>query len=383
MAFIPRFLTPGRDHFFLLGPRGTGKTLWCGHQYPDALRVDLLDPATLRQLSARPERLVEIVEANAKKKHVFIDEIQKLPELLEVVHLLIERKSGQQFILTGSSARKLRRHGVNLLGGRAARKHLHPYMAAELGSRFKLDTALRHGMLPVVWAADDPDAILSAYNGLYLREEVQMEGFVRSIGSFARFLEAMSFTHASVLNLAAVSRDCQVSRKTAEGYLEILEDLLLGFRIDVFKKRAKRAVAAHPKFYFFDAGVFRSNRPAGPLDSPAELDGAALEGLIGQHLRAWCDYSAGRHEQYYWQTRSRVEVDFVVYGESGLYAVEVKNTRQVGPDDLRALKAFGEDYPQSRRFLLYRGKDRLKHDGVLCLPCEEFLLDLRPDHFPE
>ena len=382
MAFTPRIFTPGRDHYFLLGPRGTGKTLWCAHQYPDALRVDLLNPATLRQFAAQPERLVELVEANAGKKQIVIDEIQKLPALLEVVHLLIERKTRQQFILTGSSARKLRRHGVNLLGGRAAEKHLHPYMASELGSRFKLETALRQGMLPVVWAADDAEAILHAYNGLYLREEVQMEGLVRNVGAFARFLEAMSFAQGSVLNLAAVARDSQVSRKTVEGYVDILEDLLLGFRLDVFAKRAKRELATHPKFYYFDAGVFRANRPAGPLDTPSELDGAALEGLVAQHLRAWCDYSRGRHQLHYWQTRAQVEVDFVIYGESGLYAVEVKNRRQIRPEDLHGLKAFGEDYPQSRRYLLYRGKERLKRDDILCMPCEEFLLDLRADSFP-
>src|SRR6266481_8158832 len=382
MAFIARFLTLGRDHSFLLGPRGTGKTLWCAHQFPNALRVDLLDPATLRQLMAQSERLRELVDANIQKKHIVIDEIQKLPELLEVVHQLIERKSGQQFILTGSSARKLRRQGVNLLGGRAAQKRMHPYMAAELGPQFKLEKALKQGMLPVVWAAEDSTAILQAYNGLYLREEVQFEGLVRNIGSFARFMEAMSFAHASVLNLAAVSRDCQVSRKTVEGYLEILEDLLLGFRIEVFTRRAKRVVASHPKFFFFDAGVFRESRPIGPLDSASELDGAALEGLVGQHLRAWCDYSDGRHRLHYWQTRSRAEVDFIVYGESGIHAVEVKNSRKVESEALRALKTFGEDYPQSRRYFLYRGKDRLRRDGVLCMPCEEFLLDLKPNHFP-
>jgi predicted AAA+ superfamily ATPase len=381
MAFIPRIFTPGRDHFFLLGPRGTGKTLWSTHHYPQALRIDLLDPETLRLLSARPERLTELVEGNRDKPHIIIDEVQKLPALLEVVHLLIERKTGQQFVLTGSSARKLRRQGVNLLGGRAAQKHLHPYLAAELGRRFSLTTALRQGMLPLVWAADNPADILKAYNGLYLREEVQMEGLVRNVGSFARFLEAMSFSHASVLNLSNVSRDCQVSRKTVEGYLEILEDLLLGFRLPVFTKRAKRELAMHPKFYYFDAGVFRANRPSGPLDAPQEIDGLALEGLVAQHLRAWCDYSAGNHQLHYWQTRSQVEVDFVVYGDSGLYAVEVKNSTQVRSDDLRALKNFAEDYPQSQRFLVYRGKERFKRDDVLCLPAEEFLLGLRPGEF--
>ncbi|MGB6450277.1 MAG: DUF4143 domain-containing protein [Steroidobacteraceae bacterium] len=383
MTFIPRVLTPGRDHFFLLGPRGTGKTSWCAQQYPDALRVDLLNPAVARRYSVEPEYLINLVEANTRARHIIIDEIQKLPSLLDVVHLLIERKTGQQFILTGSSARKLRRQGVDLLGGRASQKLMYPYLAAELGKRFKLDTALRQGMLPVVWAAADPGAVLEAYNALYLHEEVQMEGLVRNIGAFARFLQAMSFSHAAVLNLANVSREAQVSRKTVEGYLEILEDLLLGFRIDVFTRRAKRELAAHPKFYFFDAGVFRANRPVGPLDAGTELDGAALEGLIAQHLHAWRSYSRGKHGLHYWQTRSRTEVDFVVYGESGLYAIEVKNSRRVDSNDLAALKRFAEDYPQSRRYLLYRGADRLKRDGVLCMPCEEFLLALRPDSFPE
>ncbi len=383
MVFTGRFLSVGRDHFFLLGPRGTGKTLWCNHEFPDALRIDLLDPATLRQFSAQPERLRELVDANPGKKQIFVDEIQKLPELLEVIHLLIEKKTGQQFVLTGSSARKLRRGGVNLLGGRAAEKHLHPYMAAELGRQFTLDVALRRGMLPVVWAAHDPDALLDAYNGLYLREEVQMEGLVRNIGSFARFLEALSYSHGSVLNLSSVARDCQVNRKTAEGYLEVLDDLLLGFRINVFIKRAKRELASHPKFYYFDTGVFRANRPTGPLDPRGEIDGAALEGLVAQHLRAWCAYSQDRHELYYWQTRSQVEVDFVIYGPSGIYAVEVKNSTRVRPEDLRALRSFGEDYPQSQRYLLYRGTDRIKRDGALCMPCDEFLLALTPNHFPQ
>jgi uncharacterized protein len=382
MAYVSRFLSSGNDHFFLLGPRGTGKTVWSTHTYRDALRIDLLDPRTLRELSARPERLIELVEANERRPQVVIDEIQKLPELLDVTHLLIERKTSQQFVLTGSSARKLRRQGVNLLGGRAIEKHLHPYMAAELGESFDFATALRQGMLPVVWAASDPQAILDAYNSLYLHEEVQMEGLVRNIGGFARFLEAMSFAHGAVLNLAAIGRESQIKRKTVEGYLHVLEDLLLGFRLDVFTKRAKRELATHPKFYFFDVGVFRSNRPTGPLDAPAQLDGAALEGLVAQHLHAWCDYSDGRHTLYYWQTRAQVEVDFIIYGAAGLYAIEVKNTSRVRPEDLRGLKSFAEDYPESTCFLLYRGHDRIKRDNILCMPCEEFLRELRVNAFP-
>lgn len=383
MAYVPRLLRPGRDHFFLLGPRGTGKTSWCRHEFPDALYIDLLDPGTLRQLTARPERLIEMVEAHPSQRQIVIDEIQKLPSLLEVVHLLIERKAKQQFILTGSSARKLRRQGVNLLGGRAAERYLHPYLAAELGAAFSLESALRVGLLPVVSAAADPASIIEAYNGLYLREEVQLEGLVRNLGAFTRFLEAMSFTHGAVLNLASVARDTQVSRKTVEGYFAVLEDLLLGFRLAVFSRRAKRALAAHTKFYFFDAGVFRANRPTGPLDRVAEIDGVALEGLVAQHLRVWSEYSTGKHALYYWQTRAQVEVDFVLYGEQGLYAFEVKNARQVRPEDLKALKAFAQDYPESRRYLLYRGRERLLRDGVLCMPCETFLRELRPNQIPK
>jgi predicted AAA+ superfamily ATPase len=383
MESTPRYFTPPADHFFLLGPRGTGKTWLTQRLFPDALRIDLLDPETVRSLSARPERLRELLAARPDARQVLVDEVQKLPDLLEVAHLLIEEKRNVQFIFTGSSARKLRRAGVNLLGGRAAQKALHPFMAAELGSGFQLDKALRLGMLPVVLAAKEPAEILRAYNGLYLREEVQMEGLVRSVGSFSRFLEAISFSHGAVLNLASVARECQVNRKTVEGFLEILEDLLLSFRVPVFTRRAQRELAVHPKFYFFDAGVFRANRPAGPLDAPAEIDGAALEGLVAQHLRAWCDYSGGNHRLHYWQTRSKVEIDFVVYGENGYHALEVKNSVRVRPEDLRGLKKFGEDFPESRRWLLYRGKERLLIDDILCLPCEEFLLDLKPDSFPQ
>jgi predicted AAA+ superfamily ATPase len=376
---IARFLKKPEGSFFLLGPRGTGKSWWTRKSFPGALIVDLLDPATLRELAARPERLVELVKGAGDCSTVVVDEVQKLPELLEVVHRLIEEKCGKVFVLTGSSARKLRRAGVNLLGGRAGRLSLHPYMAAELGEAFSLEGALRHGLLPVVVGAADPDFQLRAYCGLYLKEEVQAEGLVRNIGNFARFMEVMSFSHGGVLNLANASRECAVKRSTLEGYLAILEDLLLGWRLPVFTRRAKRELARHPKFYFFDTGVFRANRPKGPLDEITEIEGPALEGLVAQHLKAWCDYSTGGHVLYYWQTRSQVEVDFVIYGESGLYAIEVKNTQKVRPEDLSALKSFAEDYPESQRFLLYRGGEMLLRDGIQCVPCEIFLRSLNPN----
>lgn len=379
---ITRFLKQPAGSFFLLGPRGTGKSWWTRKSFPGALVVDLLDAATLRDLAARPERLAHLVGGAADCPAVVVDEVQKLPELLEVVHGLMEERCGKIFVLTGSSARKLRRAGVNLLGGRAGRLSMHPYMAAELGEAFSFEGALRHGLLPVVVGAEDPDFQLRAYCGLYLKEEVQAEGLVRNIGAFARFMEVMSFSHGGVLNLANASRECAVKRSTLEGYLSILEDLLLGWRLPVFTRRAKRELARHPKFYFFDTGVFRANRPKGPLDEISEIEGPALEGLVAQHLRAWCDYSRGGHALYYWQTRSQVEVDFVIYGESGLYAVEVKNTQKIRQEDLSTLKSFAQDYPESQRFLLYRGRDTLLRDGTYCMPCETFLRNLKPDFFP-
>jgi predicted AAA+ superfamily ATPase len=347
--------------------------------FPDALYIDLLDPERIRFFSAKPERLRELTDAQPVPCHVIIDEIQRVPELLPVIHSLIESKKGLAFVLTGSSARKLKRTGVDLLGGRALLRTMHPFMAAELGPRFDFDKALQHGLLPVVLASERPADVLRAYAALYLREEVQMEGLVRNVGNFSRCMEVTSFSHASVLNVTNVARECQVERKTVEGYLDILEDILLGWRLEVFTKRAKRQLAGHPKFYLFDAGVFRSLRPAGPLDRPEEIEGQALEGLIAQHLRAWIAYAKTVRELFFWRTRSGVEVDFVVYGPDGIWALEVKNTRQVRPADLSGLLSFREEYPKSRAFLLYRGPDRMMTKGVLCLPCGDFLAALHPD----
>jgi predicted AAA+ superfamily ATPase len=299
-------------------------------------------------------------------------------ELLNVVHALIERPGRQQrFVLTGSSARKLRRGGVDLLAGRALLRTLHPFMAAEL-SEFQLDTALQRGLLPLVVASSQPDDVLKAYAALYLQEEVQVEGWARNVGSFARFLEVVSFSHAAVLNVSNVARECQIERKTVASYIEVLEDLLLSFRLPVFTKRAGRATISHPKFYLFDTGVYRSLRPRGPLDRAEEIDGCAFEGLVAQHLRAWTAYAPQDYRLFFWRTPSGVEVDFVVYGEGGFWALEVKNTARVRPHDLRGLKSFWSDYPECEPIFLYRGPERLLVDGIWCLPGNEFLRRLHP-----
>jgi len=264
------------------------------------------------------------------------------------------------------------------LAGRAVLKTLHPFMAAELGRRFNLNEALETGLLPVIQASSNRQESLRSYTALYLKEEVQLEGFVRNIGHFARFLEVASFSHAALLNISNIARESEIERKTVEGYIGILEDLLIAFRLPVFKKRARRQVGEHPKFYLFDAGVYRSLRPRGPLDRPQEIGGSALEGLVAQHLRAWIAYSGGRHELSFWRTRSGVEVDFIVYGDEGFWAIEVKSASLVRDEDLRSLRTFHKDFPECRPLFLYRGKERIYRQGILCLPCQEFLPQLLP-----
>jgi len=380
MELINRFFKPAAVSFFLFGPRGTGKSTFVHHFFHDCILIDLLDPERVRFFSAMPERLRELMDAYPKPSILVIDEVQKVPDLLPVVHSLLEQKKGWTFILTGSSARKLKRTGVDLLGGRAILYTMHPFIATELGPLFNFDDALRYGLLPIVVASENPGEVLRSYAALYLREEVQMEGLVRSIGNFSRFLEAISFSHASILNISNVARECGVERKVVEGYVEILEDILLGWRLPVFTKRAKRRLAIHPKFFLFDTGVFRSLRPQGPLDRPEEVEGQALEGLVAQHLKAWIAYSETKRELFFWRTRSGVEVDFVVYGPDGIWAIEVKNNRSVRPADLRGLRSFKEEYPESKTFFLYRGKDRLYKEDILCLPCGDFFAALHPEH---
>ena len=304
-----------------------------------------------------------------------MDEVQKVPELLSAVHHLIEENRKLQFVLTGSSARKIKRKEVNLLGGRALVRTMHPFMLAELGNQYSFEQALEFGLLPFIYGAEHPRDSLQAYVGLYIREEVQAEGLVRRIGDFSRFLEAISFAHGSILNISNIARESQIERKTVEGYVGILEDILIGFKLPPFQKKAKRRLSVRPKFYFFDTGVFRAIRPQGILDRPEEMSGSALEGLVAQHFKAWCAYYSvtENYELSFWRSRNGVEVDFILYGANGLFAFEVKNTIHIRPQDLRGLREFKKDYPDAKLVYLYRGKEKLLRNNVLCWPVDDFL----------
>ncbi|MEI6167620.1 MAG: AAA family ATPase [bacterium] len=362
--------------FFLFGPRGTGKTTWLREHFKEvnSVYIDLLDSRLYAELLARPDRLETLVGTNPTG-WVILDEVQRAPALLNEVHRLIESR-GLRFALTGSSARSLRRKGVNLLAGRALTFHMHPLVAEEMGADFNLDRALRFGMLPSIAHHTDPHEYLKSYVQTYLREEVQQEGLTRNLGNFARFLETASFSQGSPINIAEIARESALDRKVVESYFGILEDLMVGLRLPVFTKRAHRRLVAHPKFYLFDAGVYRAIRPMGPLDSPEEAEGASLETLCLQILRAVNDALGLEYELFYWRTSDGTEVDFVLYGPRGLLAFEIKRSNRYSRSDLKGLRALKADYPIAQCYLLYGGEFPRVEDGIQILPIQQGLSQL-------
>jgi predicted AAA+ superfamily ATPase len=371
----PRLLKPPAAYsFFLFGPRGTGKTTWVRRTFPRAVYIDLLEAELFNRLTADPQRLENLIPIG-HQDWVVIDEIQRIPDLLSEVHRLIEAR-GYKFALTGSSARKLRRGGINLLGGRARTLAMHPLSAAELGRDFNMEHSLRFGQLPTAYSDPEPNKYLASYVKTYLEEEVRQEGLTRNLGAFARFLEAASFSQGAVLNISEVARDSAVERKAVESYFGILEDLLIGYRLPVFAKRAKRRLAGHPKFYFFDAGVYRALRPKGLLDSPEEIDGAACETLLFQELMAVNDALDLGYTLFYWRSSAQLEVDFVFYGAKGLLAFEIKRTGRLAGIHFRGLRAFLKDYPMAKAYFFYGGRRRLREGPINIYPIETAFREL-------
>jgi len=362
---------PEGKSFFLFGPRGTGKTTWVKTAFPKAVYVDLLEAELFNNLLANPQRMENLIPEGFKD-WIIIDEVQRVPELLNEVHRLIE-KYKYKFILTGSSARKIKRKGQNLLAGRALTYYMHPLTVSELGKDFNLVHSLKYGQLPSVYIEKDPKAYLESYVKTYLEEEIQQEGLTRNLARFARFLEAASFSQGSILNISSVARDCSVERKVVENYFSILEDLLMAYRVPVFTKKAKRRMISHPKFYFFDVGVYRTLRPAGPLDMPEEIEGTSLETLLFQELNAAnTDYGLG-YKIYYWRTAGNAEVDFVLYGDKGMRAFEIKRTARVSGVMLKGLKSFLRDYPISKAYFIYGGSREMRDGRISILPIENAL----------
>lgn len=384
LEFKQRYLKLSTASTFIFGPRGTGKSTFLKQVYPEALTFDLRSSSQFRQLTSNPDRIASITKEMPHKKTVIIDEIQRVPELLPVIHKLIEEDKSVQFIMTGSSARKLKKQGVDLLAGRALRKEMYPYMCSEINSdNIDIDVLLKYGMLPLTFGTspDLKQEALEAYISLYMEQEVYQEALVRNIGDFGHFLEIVSLSHGSILNVSNIARDSGINRKTVESFIQILEDILLAYKIPVFTKKASRDNTQHPKFYFFDSGVFQAIRLKGPLDHPAEVMGNAIEGLVAQHLKAWIAYTGQKNDLYFWRNRYQHEVDFILYGETGLFAIEVKYSNEIRKEDLKGIESFLQEYPTAITILLYRGKEVLKKGNVWVIPIEKFLMKLVPGKF--
>ncbi len=359
--------------FFLLGLRGVGKSTWVRSALPSAIRFDLLDEALFTDLLADPALFGRMLSSTGAGEWVVVDEVQRLPSLLNEVHRQIADRR-VRFALLGSSARKLKSAGTNLLAGRALRKAMHPLTAAELGDDFDLDEALRYGTIPLVWSAPERDEVLASYTQLYLREEIRAEAAVRNLAGFVRFLPVAALMHAQPLNTAAIARDAGVARSTVEGYIEILDDTLLATRLGALEAKLRVRERRRPKLYWADPGLVRAlKRQFGPV--VPEERGALLEGWVLGELRAHNEHQRLYDEIAYWAaTESRIEVDFVLRREHQYAAVEVKSAERYNTSFVKGLRAIADLPGLARRIVVYRGRRAFRtEDDIEVWPIDVFL----------
>lgn len=357
-----------KKSFFLFGPRQTGKTFWVRRSFGEVKMYDLLDTSVYLALSHSPSRIAQ--ELSSQDRVVVIDEIQRLPILLNEVHRLIEKR-GVRFLLTGSSARSLRRGGVNLLGGRARTQYLHPLTRRELGPLFDLRRAVERGLLPSIYFSDDPRADLEAYAGSYLQQEIVAEGATRNIPAFSRFLRVAALSNGTIVNFTNVGNDAQVARTTVYEYFEILKDTLVLHELPAWKKSRKRKPLASSKFYFFDVGVVSALQGREFRPGTHEF-GEAFETYLMHELTSYRDYVSGEPLSH-WRSASGFEVDFIIADHT---AVEVKAKENISFQDLKPLYALAEEKKLKRYLCVSLERRRRKMDAVTVLPWEEFLDDL-------
>lgn len=366
------FIDNERQSIFFWGPRQTGKSTLLKNLFKGALWFDLLMSDVYKRLITHPEYLRETVIANASKQ-VVIDEIQRIPQLLNEVHWLIVNHN-VQFILSGSSPRKIVRSGENLLGGRALRYELFPLTSNEIPD-FDLLRALNKGMLPRHYISENPKRLISAYIGSYLQDEIVAEAKIRNVDIFARFLEAAAFSNGEIVNYSNIASDCGVSSPTIKEYFQILEDTLIGRFVPVYQRKPKRRVIKSPKFYFFDVGICNQLLKRGRIDFGTELFGNAFESFIFQELLAHSHYSGENYRISYWRTASQIEVDFILGDHQA--AIEVKSSNRISSQHLNGLRAFAEEYDFVKAVVVCcEPLSRVTHDGIHILPYEEFLKQL-------
>lgn len=366
------FKNCGKESCFLWGARQTGKSTLLKFLHPESLYFDLLLSDEYERLLRRPSLLREIIEGSDISSPVIVDEIQRIPELLNEVHWLIENR-GIRFILSGSSPRKILRSGGNLLGGRALRYELYPLVSAEIPD-FDLIKALNNGLLPRHYLSNNPAKLLSAYIGNYLRDEIITEARIRNITSFSRFLEAAAFSNGEMVNYSNIAADCGVSSPTVREYFQILEDTLTGHFLPSFQKNPKRRVINAPRFYFFDVGIAGYLIKRGRIDYGSEAFGKAFEHFIYQEIIAHSHYSDLNYPICYWRTTSQLEVDFILGDHET--AIEVKSTNMVNPRHLKGLKSFSEEYNVKRSIVVSTDPHPRRIDDIMILPWKMFLEEL-------
>ena len=366
-----RLPPPGTETFFLWGPRQTGKTTLLQAAYPDALWIDLLKADEYRRYVQNPELLRGELAARPTVRQVVIDEVQKVPQLLDEAHWLHERR-GIRLALCGSSARKVKRGQANLLGGRAVRYELLGLTALEIGREFDLDQMLNHGYLPRIYLSDEPRRLLNSYVADYLKEEVAAEGLVRTLPVFSGFLNIAALSDAEIVNFSTIARECGVSSHTVKGYFGILEDTLLGRWLPAYTRRPKRRVIGAPKFYFADAGVVNHLARRGELHRGSELYGKAFENWVFHELCAHNAYTETFATLSHWRLASGIEVDFVINDMQ--LAIEVKATSKITADHLKGLRSRAQDHPRikQRVVVCLEAKSRRTEDGILILPAGDF-----------
>lgn len=357
------------ESIFLWGARQTGKSTLLQLLFPNTRYIDLLKSDEFERYNRRASLLREELSLLQENELIIIDEIQKIPELLDEVQWLMTNKN-HRFILSCSSARKLRRSGVNLLGGRAIRKHLYPFVSAEIPD-FDLIKACNNGMMPRHYLVDDAGKRIHAYVGDYLQQEIKAEALTRNLKTFSRFMEIAALSNGEVVNYNNIASECGVSAPTVKEYFSILEETLIGYTIPAFTKNVKRRVIQSPKFYYFDVGIVNFLlRRRSLLPGSAEF-GHAFEHLIMQELIAYIGYSESQHSLSYWRTTSGYEVDAVI-GNANV-AIEIKSTEEVHSHHTRGLKAFSEEFPNSRLIIVSMDKYPRRMNEIDVIPAQHFL----------
>jgi len=377
---LNRICNAPEQSFFLLGPRGTGKSTWLRAAFPDAHVIDLLSEEIYQRLLANPGHFAAELRSVPDGRWVIVDEVQRLPNLLNEVHRFIEEKR-LQFVLCGSSARRLKRAGVNLLAGRALHRSMHPFVPEEIGGRFNLEEALQFGLLPIVWDSTAKAETLSAYARLYLKEEIQAEALVRNLPGFARFLPLAALFHGQMVNVSNMAREAGVARTTATGYLEILEETLLCFRLPAYEARLRVRERKLPKWYWCDPGLARVMKRTTAPPVPEER-GALFEGLVAQLIRAYKDYRLICDDMYYWAPsgRSGIEVDFLLVRGANLIAVEAKSGNAFRDDWCKGLRAVAQLEGLKRRIVVYpEGPVMKTRDGIDAMSFRRFAEELASD----